>query len=91
MRFLCDTHTHTIFSRHAYSTIEENVRAASEAGLELLASTDHFSAMANPRVEFAGDPDLRDYQFFINQEVWPRSTVTPCHARGPTSWVIKNW
>ena len=39
----CDVHTHTLYSRHAFSTIEENVRAASEQGLELLATTDHYS------------------------------------------------
>lgn len=72
MRILCDTHTHTLHSRHAYSTLEENVRAAAQAGLELLGSTDHFSSMLGPGVGFEGDPDLRDYQFFINQEVWPR-------------------
>ena len=33
---LGDVHTHTLYSRHAYSTIEENVRAAAEAGLEIL-------------------------------------------------------
>ena len=88
MRFLCDTHTHTIFSRHAYSTIEENVRAASEAGLELLASTDHFSAMTNPRVEFAGDPDLRDYQFFINQEIWPREWHGVTVLRGAEADIV---
>ena len=72
MRILCDTHTHTLHSRHAYSTLEENVRTAAQAGLELLGSTDHFSSMLGPGVGFEGDPDLRDYQFFINQEVWPR-------------------
>ena len=41
----CDTHTHTLYSRHAYSTIKENVIEASENGLELLASTDHFFRM----------------------------------------------
>ena len=40
-----DTHTHTIFSGHAYSTIEENVRAAKEAGMEALGITDHFSSL----------------------------------------------
>ena len=33
-KILTDTHTHTIFSGHAYSTIEENVRAAKEQGME---------------------------------------------------------
>lgn len=68
----CDVHTHTLFSRHAYSTIEENVRAAGEAGLELLGSTDHFGAMLSPGIALEGNPDSRDYQFFYNQEVWPR-------------------
>lgn len=36
-----DTHTHTLASGHAYSTIRENACAAVEKGLELLAITDH--------------------------------------------------
>ena len=36
MQLQCDVHTHTIYSRHAYATILENVRAAKEAGLSLL-------------------------------------------------------
>ena len=35
----CDLHTHTLYSAHAYSTIEENVREAGELGLELIAMT----------------------------------------------------
>lgn len=71
-RVLCDVHTHTLYSQHAYSTIEENVRAAAEAGVELMCSTDHFSCMANPGVDFFGEADLRNYQFFLNQNIWPR-------------------
>lgn len=63
---LGDLHTHTLFSRHAYSTITENVAAARETGLEVLGSADHFSAMLCP------EQDLRNFQFFINQSVWPR-------------------
>ena len=37
-----DLHTHTIFSKHAYSTIEENVRAARDKGMQFIAITDHF-------------------------------------------------
>ena len=37
-----DTHVHSIFTNHAYSTIEENARYASEHGLEAIAITDHF-------------------------------------------------
>lgn len=71
MRILCDVHNHTLYSRHAYSTIEENVRAAAEAGLELLGSADHFSGMLYPKVD--GQPDLRDYQYFINYSSWPET------------------
>ena len=45
MNLVSDVHTHTLFSRHAYSTIQENVTAAKAQGLELLGSTDHFSSM----------------------------------------------
>lgn len=64
--FACDVHTHTVFSRHAYSTIGECVAAARAAGLELLGSTDHYSSMISPSLH------IRDYQHFINFEVWPR-------------------
>ncbi|MCI8551285.1 MAG: phosphatase [Lachnospiraceae bacterium] len=40
-RFVLDTHTHTIASGHAYGTVTEMAKAASCAGLELLAITDH--------------------------------------------------
>ena len=36
MRILVDTHTHTIASDHAYSTILENVAAAARAGLDFI-------------------------------------------------------
>ena len=61
-----DIHTHTLFSRHAYSTISENVAAARAAGLEVLGSADHFSCMLFP------EQHMRNFQFFINQNVWPR-------------------
>lgn len=67
----CDIHTHTVFSRHAYSTVEENVRAAVELRCELLGITDHFSSMVHP--EAPTGVDLRDYQHFLNFEVWPES------------------
>lgn len=62
----CDTHIHTVFSLHAYSTVEEDVRAAAEAGLELVGVADHFSAM------ISSTEHLRDYQHFLNMKVWPR-------------------
>ena len=63
----CDIHTHTMFSAHAYSTIEENVYWAAERGLQVLGSADHLSSMVT-----ACPNDLRSYQFFINQDIWPR-------------------
>lgn len=64
---LCDVHTHTLFSRHAYSTLEEQVRAAHEAGLELIGISDHFSGMLFDM------QTLRNFQYFINMHIWPRT------------------
>lgn len=66
-RIKSDIHTHTLFSRHAYSTIAENVAAARAAGLELLGSADHLSCMLFP------EQHVRNFQFFINQVAWPRT------------------
>lgn len=45
MKFLLDTHCHTISSGHAYSTIAELAETAAEKGLKLIAMTDHGPAM----------------------------------------------
>ena len=45
MNYLLDSHTHTLASGHAYSTLLENARAASERGLALLCITDHAPGM----------------------------------------------
>lgn len=47
MKILADTHTHSMASGHAYSTIQENVRAAAEKGLKLIALTEHAPGMQN--------------------------------------------
>lgn len=47
MRFVLDTHTHTIASAHAYSTVAEMAKAAGDRGLGLLAVTDHGPALAD--------------------------------------------
>ena len=41
MEYELDIHCHTVSSGHAYSTLEENVRAAAAKKLKLLAITDH--------------------------------------------------
>lgn len=66
-QYRCDVHTHTLYSRHAYSTLEENVREAAERRIELLGVTEHFSDMLFPT------RDLRNYQYFVNLGCWPRS------------------
>lgn len=45
MKFIIDTHTHTISSGHAYSSIEEMARGAKENGIQMFAMTDHGPAM----------------------------------------------
>ena len=45
MQIKFDTHTHTIASTHAYSTVMEMAKAASERGLEAIAITDHAPAL----------------------------------------------
>lgn len=45
MNYVLDVHTHTIASGHAYNTMREMAKAASEKGLELLGITEHAMAM----------------------------------------------
>lgn len=45
MNLLVDTHTHTVSSGHAYSTLTENMKEASEKGLKVVAMTDHAPKM----------------------------------------------
>ncbi|NLP13838.1 MAG: phosphatase [Clostridium sp.] len=45
MRFVVDTHTHTIASGHAYSTVQEMAKEAAAKGIEMFAITDHGPAM----------------------------------------------
>ena len=44
MKFIADTHTHTIASTHAYSTLLENIHQAAQVRLQCLAMTDHATA-----------------------------------------------
>ncbi|MCD7819437.1 MAG: phosphatase [Lachnospiraceae bacterium] len=47
LKLLVDSHTHTIASAHAYSTVEELAHAAERRGLQLLAITDHAPYLAD--------------------------------------------
>lgn len=62
MKLVVDTHTHTYASGHAYSTLIENAKAAKEAGIQILCTTDHASSM----------PGAPHYWFFGNQSILPR-------------------
>ena len=62
MKYVVDTHTHTIDSGHAYSTWLENIKWASENGVKVLATTEHGPAMP-------GGPHIF---FFNNLKVLPR-------------------
>lgn len=63
MHIEVDSHSHTIASGHAYSTLSENVTAAAEQGVKLLAITEHGPAMP-------GSPHV---WFFMNMRVIPRT------------------
>lgn len=45
MKIIADTHTHTIMSGHAHSTVLENVTEAKRKGLRFIAITDHTGKM----------------------------------------------
>lgn len=45
MKLVADCHFHTVSSGHAYSTLKEYAKEASDKGLELIAITDHGPAM----------------------------------------------
>lgn len=62
MKLVLDSHTHTIASAHAYSTVLELAKEASQTGLKLLAVTDHAPAL----------PDSSDRWHFINYHVMDR-------------------
>ncbi|PSW20862.1 phosphatase [Photobacterium sanctipauli] len=62
MDIVIDSHTHTVASGHAYSTIIENALAAKHKQLKLLCTTDHAPQM----------PGAPHYWHFNNQRILPR-------------------
>ena len=61
MKLLADIHTHSIASGHAYSTITENILAAKEMGLQMIALTDHAPEMQG----------TTRHAYFMNLQVIP--------------------
>ncbi len=62
MKYALDVHTHTIASGHAYSTLMENAKAASEKGIKVLGTTEHGITM----------PHAPHIWYFQNYKVLPR-------------------
>lgn len=62
MKFEADTHSHTLASGHAYSTIKEMAAAAQSKGLKALALTEHAPEM----------PGTCGLFYFLNLDVVPR-------------------
>ena len=62
MKYALDVHTHTIASGHAYSTLMENAKAASEKGIKVLGTTEHGCTM----------PNAPHIWYFHNYKVLPR-------------------
>lgn len=62
MKYVLDSHTHTIASGHAYNTVFEMAQMAKEKGMELLGITEHAMAMPGTCHEF----------YFMNVRMMPR-------------------
>lgn len=75
MKFILDTHTHTLASGHAYSTIREMAAAAKEKGLELLSITEHGPKMPGSATDFyfanlgAVDRNMYGVELLMGSEV----------------------
>lgn len=80
MKYVLDMHTHTVASGHAYTTLLENAKYASEIGLELLGSTDHGPTMP-------GSPHL---WFFENYKALPRELYGVTMLYGCEANIIDN-
>ncbi len=63
MKTLLDVHTHTVASGHAYSTLQEMAKTASEKGLKILGVTEHTE----------GIPGTCHPIYFLNYHVVPRN------------------
>jgi putative hydrolase len=72
MKILCDTHSHTVASTHAYSTVHDYFRDAKTNGLQLFSITDHAPSM----------PDAPHLWHFGNMKIIPRVINNVAMLRG---------
>lgn len=78
MKYVLDTHTHTVVSGHAYTTWLENVKHASDIGLKILGTTDHGPKMPGGPHEF----------YFNNLKALPRRLYGVLNLRGCEANII---
>lgn len=81
MEILTDTHTHTVASTHAYSTVHDYFTAAKQRGVQLFAVTDHAPTM----------PDGPHYWHFGNMKVLPRVVDGVAMLRGIESNILPDF
>jgi putative hydrolase len=62
MKYAIDIHTHTVASGHAFTTLLENAKYASETGIEVLGTTDHGPSM----------PSAPHHWYFSSLRILPR-------------------
>ncbi|KHD37720.1 hydrolase [Clostridium acetobutylicum] len=56
MEYLIDLHTHTIVSGHAYTTLLENIKQASQIGIKILGTSEHGPKMPGaPHIWYFGN------------------------------------
>lgn len=79
MKFIADTHTHTIASTHAYSTILENAKFASENSIEYIAMTDHAPTLTDaPHLwHFLNIHTIPDYLYGVRILKGVEVNITP--------------
>jgi putative hydrolase len=80
LKVAADLHCHTVASGHAYSTVEEVIRAASAAGLDAVAITDHGPNM----------PGNLPNWYFENMKVIPHAVLGVEVFRGIEANIIND-
>ncbi len=91
MKLIADLHTHTLACTHAYSTITENAKAASEKGLAYLAMTDHGLDMPDAPHEwhFMNLRELPQQIFGVN--ILKGTELNIISYKGAVDAYDKNW
>lgn len=77
-----DTHTHTILSGHAWSTLTENVHAAKERGMKGLCLTEHGPALLSGAPEFIPHSQRMIPDFVDGVRVYKGTEANILNAKG---------